>query len=167
MRLLACALVGLAVVALPPAPVRATSTTTAIGDVRLRDLEGRGFRLGELTGQVVVVDAWATWCAPCLAELPKLRRLHTSHRENIVVVGINLDTMSRRDLRAWLGRHDVHWRQHFDGRGYASPVAVALAIDKLPATFLVDRAGRVAARDLRGDRLVSAALALAAAGSGR
>jgi hypothetical protein len=101
-------------------------------------------------------------------ELPTLKRLREGEAgRNLVVVGVNLDRMNRRDLRAWLGRHDVDWRQHFDGRGYGSPVAEALDVRRLPATFLLDREGRVVARDLRGDRLVAAAKQLSGAGLSR
>ncbi|HUF46797.1 MAG TPA: TlpA disulfide reductase family protein [Vicinamibacterales bacterium] len=119
----------------------------------LRDLDGREVRLADLDGRVVLLDVWATWCAPCLAELPTLRRLQAAYPRDLVVVGVSLDTMSRRDFVSWLRRQDVTWMQHFDGRGYGSPIAIRLGIDSLPASFLLAADGRVAARDLRGAAL--------------
>jgi thiol-disulfide isomerase/thioredoxin len=144
--MLALLLLSAALVMPPPAHV----------DVPLRDLAGQRFDLGSFKGRVVVLDVWATWCAPCLAELPTLRSLHDSSGNDLVVIGVNLDRMTPRDLRAWLLRHDVRWRQHYDGRGYASPVAAALEITNLPATLLVGCDGAVVARNLRGAALVSA-----------
>lgn len=110
----------------------------------------------DYTGKVVLVDAWATWCAPCLEELPRLRRLAGAHRGALVVVGLSMDRMPRRDFITWLQRKDVRWPQHFDGRGYDSPAAQQLGIDAIPETWLYDRDGRLVARGLRGPTLEAA-----------
>jgi thiol-disulfide isomerase/thioredoxin len=142
----------------------AASWQAAVAGIPMRGLDGRPFTVAEFRGKVVVLDVWATWCAPCLAELPTLRRLSRGEAgRDVAVIGVNLDRINRRDLRAWLGRHAVGWPQHFDGRGYASPVADALDVRQLPATFLLDREGQVVARGLRGDRLIAAAQLLTGA----
>jgi len=130
-------------------------------DVALRTLDGHELRLSELRGRVVLVDVWATWCAPCLAELPGLRALQAAYPEDLMIVGVSLDTMTRRDFVSWLRRHDVGWPQHFDGRAYRSPVAVRLDVDELPASFLLDADGRLAAVNLRGHALARAVERLA------
>ncbi len=119
----------------------------------LRDLSGREIRLEDLRGRVVLIDIWATWCAPCLADLPLLRELQRAHPDTLAVVGVSLDRMARRDFVSWVRRHDVTWPQHLDGRGYASPVAIALGIEAIPATIVVAADGSVAARDVRGPAL--------------
>jgi thiol-disulfide isomerase/thioredoxin len=126
----------------------------------LTGLDGRPIRMADLRGRVVLVDIWATWCAPCLADLPKLRRLQHSAGDDLVIVGVSLDRMSRRDFISWIRRHDVTWPQHFDGRGWGSPVARALGVEALPETYVIDRAGRVVARNVRGDALAAVVTAL-------
>ena len=129
----------------------------------LRDLSGRPIRLEALRGKVVLLDVWATWCAPCLADLPRLRRLQLEHANTLAVVGVSLDRMSRRDFVSWVRRHDVTWPQHFDGRGYASPVAIALGVSALPATVVLGPDGSIAARNVRGEPLARLVRALARA----
>jgi thiol-disulfide isomerase/thioredoxin len=128
--------------------------------LRLNDLAGRPVEAASLRGRVVVVDVWATWCAPCLADLPTLRELHHAFPDEVRVVGVSLDRMSRRDLRSWLRRHDVRWPQHHDGRGYGSPIVEQLNVTSLPASLLLDRDGRLVARNLRGSALLSAVRSL-------
>ena len=130
-------------------------------DLPLRDLDGRAIEVGALRGRVVLIDIWATWCAPCLADLPLLRALRKEHGPRLAIVGVSLDSMPRRDFISWLRRHDVDWPQHYDGRAYASPVARRLGIEALPATLLIAPDGTLAARNLRGARLAAAIANLA------
>ena len=113
--------------------------------------------LGDLGGKVVLLDFWATWCAPCLAELPRLRRLHEElEGSGLVIVGVSLDAMETRRFASWTRRQGVTWPQVRDGRSYAGDLPRLFGIEQLPSTVLFDRQGRIAARDLRGARLETA-----------
>ena len=119
--------------------------------------DGTRMSLEALRGKVVLLDFWATWCAPCLVELPRLRRLHKDlGGAGLVIVGVSLDGMEPRRFASWTRRHDVTWPQVRDGRGYNGPLPRAFRVEQLPSTVLVDRDGRVAARDLRGEPLEAA-----------
>ena len=105
----------------------------------------------------VVVDFWATWCAPCWTELPWLRRIHQRwDPSRAVVLGISLDVTDRRTLTAWLNRRRVEWPQVWEPHGYDGPLAARFGVASLPTTLLVDASGRVVAINLRGARLVAA-----------
>jgi peroxiredoxin len=100
-------------------------------------------------------------------ELPRLRRLHEELGDTgLVIVGVSLDTIEPRRLASWTRRNGLAWPQVHDGRGYNGALARRFGVEALPATVLVDRDGRVAARDLRGDRLEAAIRGLLA-GVGR
>lgn len=130
-------------------------------DVDWTDLDGRTWTVDEFRGHVVVVDFWATWCAPCLAELPNLRRLHeTHHDDGLLVLGVALDAIDRRRLRSFLGRHGVDWPQVHEPQGIASKAARRFGVEAVPAVFVVDTEGRVVARDLRGEALTASVEAL-------
>ncbi|MEM7480374.1 MAG: TlpA disulfide reductase family protein [Acidobacteriota bacterium] len=118
------------------------------------DLEGYSWTASELEGRVVLLDFWATWCPPCLAELPQLRALHEDRQDDgLLIVGIALDAIDRRGLRSFLLRHGIEWPQVHRPDGLRSEVARRFGVDALPVTVLVDRRGRVVARNLRGEAL--------------
>lgn len=126
-----------------------------------KTLDGRMLTRDDLRGRIVLVDVWATWCAPCLAEMPTLKRLQAHHTDDLLIVGVNLDSLPRRDLRQWLSRKDITWPQLFDGRGVNGPLASQLNVEFLPRSFLYDEEGRLVGTDLRGDALVRAVSVLA------
>lgn len=134
-----------------PAPLEAL-----LGTGPFSTLDGRPLSRDDLRGRVVLVDVWATWCAPCLAEMPTLKQLHAAHGDNLRIIGVSVDSLPRRDLRQWLARRDITWPQLFDGRGLRGPLATRLNIESLPRSFLFDAAGRLVATDLRADALVRA-----------
>lgn len=120
------------------------------------DLDGRRWTTGDLMGQVVLLDFWATWCAPCLADLPLLRALRQKHaRKDFEILGISLDVTSRRGFVSWLNRHRIDWPQVHLRQGYAADVPRLFGVEQLPGTVVIDRDGRVAGIDVRGDRLVA------------
>lgn len=134
---------------------------------RITALNGVVVRTADLRGRVVLIDVWATWCAPCLAEMPTLKRLHASHGDALRIVGVSVDSLPRRDLRQWLARKDIGWPQLYDGRGMNGPLATRLNVDALPRSFLYDASGRLVATDLRGDALARAIDTLLARSQGR
>jgi thiol-disulfide isomerase/thioredoxin len=128
-----------------------------ISRVEFQTIDGDRLGPDQLRGRVVLLDFWATWCAPCLAELPRLKKLYASYsRDQLAIIGISLDTLERRTFRSWLSRNGIHWPQVQDGRGYNGTLARTFDVQQLPVTVLLDRDGRVAHRDLRGTRLEAA-----------
>lgn len=129
----------------------------AIDAIDGRALDGRRVRLADLRDRVVLIEFWATWCAPCLEEIPTLRHAYERFGpRGFEIVGVNLDVSDRRSVVSWLNRHRLPWAQLYDGRGYRSPLARRLGVRGLPTSFLLDARGRVVAMNLRGDALLEA-----------
>jgi thiol-disulfide isomerase/thioredoxin len=150
-------LLALAMTALLAAPAPVPSPLEALTSTgRITTLDGQVLSSRDLHGRVVLMDVWATWCAPCLAEMPTLKRLHERHGDALRIVGVNVDSLPRRDLRQWLARKDITWPQLFDGRGLRGPLSTRLKVDSLPRSFLYDADGRLVAIDLRGEVLAHA-----------
>ncbi len=128
------------------------------------DLRGRRWTAADLRGRVVLIDFWATWCAPCLADLPRLKTLREKHsRADFEIVGISLDVKSRRSFVAWLNRNRIGWPQIHDRAGYGGNLPRLFGVDQLPRTILVGRDGTIVAVDARGERLVALVDALVSA----
>jgi len=126
------------------------------------DVDGNEWGFEQLEGRVVLIDFWATWCAPCLAEVPYLRTVVQRYPDELIVLGVSLDRVSRREVVSWLSRQRVGWPQVHDGRGFVGELARAFDVEELPTSVLIDHRGRVRALTPRGDDLLAAVDALVA-----
>ncbi|NNE93110.1 MAG: TlpA family protein disulfide reductase [Verrucomicrobiales bacterium] len=111
------------------------------------------FDLADLKGKVVLVDFWATWCGPCIQEMPNVINAYQEyHDKGFEVVGISLD-QDRAKLDAFVDQNKMPWPQYFDGKGWQNEIAGQFGIDSIPATFLIGKDGKIAATNLRGPDL--------------
>lgn len=127
---------------------------TEAPDIVMTDRNGKERRLSDLRGKVVLIDFWASWCRPCRAENPNVVRIYNRyHDKGFEVFSVSLD--NNRD--AWLKAIEADglvWENHVsDLRGWSSAGGRLYGISSIPATVLVDRDGKVLARNLRGQQL--------------
>ncbi len=118
------------------------------------DLAGRPVSLADYRDRVLLLDFWATWCGPCMEEMPNVERIWATYREQgFDILGISLDTQ-RDALESYLEANPgVGWRQVFDGRSWKGALVSQFRVSGIPDTFLIGRDGAILARGLRGRAL--------------
>ena len=125
-------------------------------------LAGSRFNLASLKGKVVLVDFWATWCGPCVRDLPSVKSVYEKYRDKgFEVVGISLDH-NKEELADFVKDREVPWPQIIFAqekeRGWNNPLARAYGVNSIPATFLIDRSGNVVTMDIRGTKALEEAV---------
>jgi thiol-disulfide isomerase/thioredoxin len=129
--------------ALAVSPARFPDPASSPPDFELALVGGDGrLALGALRGRIVVVDFWATWCIPCIEQMPALVRLAEEHGDSITVVGV-VHQDSERRAAGWLATHPPGRMLHVhDGDGR---VGRAYGVWGIPQTFVIDRDGMLMA----------------------
>jgi peroxiredoxin len=122
-------------------PVIPAGQRQVMPSLTLKQLDGDTWRLADHRGQAVLINYWATWCAPCRSETPGLVRLADEERaRGLAVVGISMDTGNREVVRSFVRQMRVGYPVTFP-----EPMSqMAAGMVGLPTTILVDRQGRVA-----------------------
>lgn len=130
-----------------------------IGDapppITLTTITGKKINLSQLRGKVVVLDFWATWCAPCVEELPKLIALNEKYkdRRDFMILGISRD-FDESDLRSFLRSNPkVTWDQVIGEENGSDQVAEKFGVSGIPSIFVIGTDGKIAAADLVGSQL--------------
>jgi thiol-disulfide isomerase/thioredoxin len=118
-------------------------------------VDGSEISLSSLRGQVVLIDFWATWCPPCLEELPNLEALYESyHDDGFEILSICLDEgedVSR--ARDFLAQRQLPWKLRFSEQGYEDEIVKLYKVNGLPSTWLIDREGNLHRVAIHGDEL--------------
>lgn len=115
--------------------------------------EGTPLALSDLRGKVVLVDFWASWCGPCRRENPNVVNVYQKYKDRgFEVLSVSLDSNRDKWLAA-IARDNMDWSHVSDLQGWKNAAAQTYGISSIPATLLLDKDGKIIARNLRGPAL--------------
>jgi thiol-disulfide isomerase/thioredoxin len=122
-----------------------------------KDVDGHPLKLSDYRGKVVALVFWASWCGPCMAEVPHERELaRKMEGKPFALLGVNMDYKAEK-ARSTLAEEKITWPNWYDGDPREdSPIGTLYHIRSIPAVFVLDGEGIIRARDVRGDALVKA-----------
>jgi len=127
-------------------------------DFATADISGLALSVAKFKGKVVLLDFWATWCEPCLAELPTTQKLYAQfHKDGFEIIGISLDTAEGKpSLPAFLAARNMTWPEFCDGREWQNQLARKYGVWEIPSTILIDQNGKIIGRQFHGEALTQA-----------
>jgi peroxiredoxin len=116
-------------------------TTSHAADFVLEDIQGRTHRLADYRGKWVLVNFWATWCSPCLSEIPQLSSLHNAHKDkDLLVIGIAMQSGSRKEVADFAQAHRISYPVVLGDFKSARQIG---AVDVLPSSYLYNTKGEL------------------------
>ncbi|WP_228452212.1 TlpA family protein disulfide reductase [Chryseobacterium sp. c4a] len=126
-------------------------------EITMSRADGSSFSLSSLKGKLVLIDFWATWCAPCVGEQPQLKTLYETYSDQVKankfeILGVSLDK-NKDSWQKAIDRFNINWIQISDLKFWKSPVAKAYEIDELPFNVIINSEGTIIAKNLHEKEL--------------
>ncbi len=122
-------------------------------DIDLPQPNGTNLKLSSLRGKVVLIDFWASWCGPCRAEFPNVKKVYAKYKDKgFEIYGVSLD----KDKSSWVNSISslgLDWKHVSDLKYWSCAPAKVYKVTGIPATVLIDKNGKVIAKNLRGEEL--------------
>lgn len=116
--------------------------------------DGKTLSLYSLRGHIVLLDFWASWCGPCLREMPNVKNIYAKyHSKGLEVLGVSLDEKAD----AWknaITNKELNWKHISSLEGWKCPAAKIYNVTAIPRMYIIDETGKIIAQDLRGEKLV-------------
>jgi thiol-disulfide isomerase/thioredoxin len=120
-------------------------------DIKFTAIDGREVDLSKMKEKVILIDFWATWCGPCIREIPAVKAAYEKlNAKGFEIVGISFDK-EKDKLASFVAEKKMPWPQYYDGQGWANEFGKKFGINSIPAMWLVDKKGNLRDLEARTD----------------
>lgn len=126
-----------------------------IADFTQPDVDGKEVSAYSVikANKLTIVDFWASWCPPCVAEIPNIKKIYDEYNgKGLGILGVSLD----KEADAWKGaikKYEMTWNHVSDLKGWENAAAQQFGVQSIPFMMVVDSEGKVVAKDVRGEAL--------------
>ncbi|GAB3706385.1 TlpA disulfide reductase family protein [Spirosoma flavus] len=135
------------------ARIKGVSVGAQAPEIALSDTTGNPVPLSSLRGKYVLLDFWASWCGPCRAENPNVVRMYNKYKDKgFAIYSVSLDQAKANWTKA-IRNDNLTWTHVSDLKFWQSAAAQQYGVQAIPATFLLDKDGKIIAKNLRGEAL--------------
>ncbi len=134
--------------------MKALAPGSSAPEFTLPTTTGEQFSLKSLQGHIAILDFWASWCAPCIAEMPVVKEIYAKYKDKgLKIVGISMDNSEAAWLKA-IDKVQIPWIHVSSLKGMKRcPVAQLYQVYAIPKLYIIDKEGKIVAKDLRGEEL--------------
>jgi thiol-disulfide isomerase/thioredoxin len=121
--------------------------------LKFTGVDGTEVDASKLRGKVLLLDFWASWCGPCMADVPHVVATYQKLRDRgFEIIGISLD-QDKAAMEEAMKKNNMTWPQYFDGKGWQNEISEQFGVRSIPSTWLFDRKGKLREHGLRGQEL--------------
>ena len=134
--------------------VKKTSVGSVAPDFTLQAPDGKNISLSDYRGKIVLLDFWASWCGPCLREVPNVKKVYDKyHDKGFEILSVSLDDKKDNWVNA-IKENGLNWEHVSSLKDWSCPVAQLYNVSGVPAMLLIDKEGKIIATQLRGEMLM-------------
>lgn len=120
-------------------------------ELKFTAIDGTEVDMEKLRGKVVLLDFWATWCGPCVEEVPTVVAAYKKLKDKgFEIIGISLDK-NKKDVLSFIKENNMTWPQHCDEKGWKNEISTKYGISSIPAMWLINKKGLIVSTNARKD----------------